>query len=114
MTTKKYLSYYKGQEIVTISFNPKSYKTAESAAKAFYEALKPIVIGRGHYIETELYLFTPEETAALERGRYWYVMWEAGPCDWGIIASSWLYNRRAGWYTEPYYSFDVGFVVQDS
>lgn len=114
MTFKNYIIDSEGKERFATSFDPKSYETTESAAKAFYEALKPIVNGCGQCIKAELYLFTPEESASRGRGRCWYVMWEAGPSDWGIIASMWLYNQRAGWYTEPYYSFDVGFVVQGS
>jgi hypothetical protein len=58
----------------------------------------------------------------------WRVSWEAGPVEWGVLLtlgeSMWLtelelrYDHRPevilesgnGWYTEPHYRFDVGFI----
>jgi hypothetical protein len=56
------------------------------------------------------------------------VSWEAGPAEWGVLLSlgesMWdsefdlkhdhqpeaLLQRGAGWYSEPHFRFDVGFI----
>ena len=60
--------------------------------------------------------------------RCWRASWEAGPAEWGVLLplgeSMWLtvlqlghahrpeviLQRGDGWYTEPQFRFDVGFV----
>lgn len=94
-----------------INYNPDNYLTCEAAAKAFYEALKPAVIAEGQNPDSELFIRSPEETETAGYGRYWQVSWEAGPYEWAVVASlSGLYSRKNGWYTEPYYGFDVCFT----
>ena len=39
------------------------------------------------------------------------VSWESGPYQWAVGASlTFMMNDEAGWFTEPYYSFDLYFV----
>ena len=98
-------------EKLPIQFDPDLYDTPEAAAKAFYEAMKPVVIAAGQNPDSELYLATPQEANERGYGNNWQVSWEAGPYEWGVVASlSFLFSRTKGWYTEPYYGFDVCFV----
>lgn len=100
-------NYGPQQEKLPIDFNPAEYDNPEDAAKAFFEALKPVVEMYGQDPEIECGLRSPAES----EGNGWQVWWEAGPWEWGIVASlEWLHNIKAGWFTEPYYSFDVCFV----
>jgi hypothetical protein len=73
-------------------------------------------------------LWSPEQAAMLGYIPSWRVSWEAGPVEWGVLLtigeSMWLtelelrYDHRPevilqsgnGWYTEPHYRFDVGFI----
>lgn len=101
--------YGPSQLRLPIQYNPANYNNCESAAKAFYEALKPVVEAYGQNPETELFISPPDKTAERGYGRQWQVSWEAGPYEWGIVASmDFMFGN--GWYTEPYYSFDLCFT----
>ena len=93
----------------TLDFNPDQHDTPEKAAKAFYEVLNKFAIAAG-YCETSVSLWNPQE--ASERGyvRNWMVSWKDGPFEWGIYASGVVASRIHGWFTEPYYSFDLCFT----
>jgi hypothetical protein len=93
--------------ILRLDFDPKAHKTPESAARALYEALKPHVVARGQNPETELSLLSPDQTAETGYGKSWWVIWEAGPWEWSIPASFALHGD--GWWTEPYWGFDLQF-----
>lgn len=95
---------------IKIRFEPRKYKTPAGAAKAFHKAMVELLEKWGEsesYIRKELLLLAPEKSASLGYGRCWRVMWESGPFEWAIPASFEAYGP--GWYTEPYYSFDLGF-----
>jgi hypothetical protein len=95
---------------IELNFEPSKYKTPAGAAKAFYKALLELQKGWGNseeYARKETLLLTPERSEALGYGRCWRVMWESGPFEWAIPAS--FEAHGSGWYTEPYYSFDLGF-----
>ncbi len=95
----------------------------EDAARALYDFLQE------HFQPgDECSLWSPDEARSLGYPRWWRVSWEAGPVEWGVLLSlgesMWLtelwlkYDHRpevllrgaAGWYTESYFRFDVGFV----
>lgn len=85
-------------------------KTKQGAAKRLYAGLQDYCEAVG-MPRSEVFIQTPEESAQGGYGKCWRVCFEAGPYEWGISASlDWLFNRGAGWYTEPYYSFDVCFT----
>jgi hypothetical protein len=93
------------------------------SAKTLYEFLQT-------YFEPgdECTLWSPVEAKARGYSPFWRVSWEAGPAEWGVLLtlgeSMWLtelglgHDHRPevllqsgnGWYTEPHYGFDVGFV----
>ena len=98
-------NYGPRQERLAIQYNPQVYSTPEKAAKAFYEALKPVVIAYGQQPESELFLQSPENNDS----GCWRVIWEAGPFEWAIVASL-TFMMTNKWYTEPHYSFDLCFV----
>ena len=94
-----------------INFDPKKYKTKAGAAKAFHKALcKFAKEVYGQNPDIEIFIDTPEESQARGYGRNWRVCWEAGPYEWAFGTSFQVVNTCAGWYTEPYYSFDVCFT----
>lgn len=105
-------SFYGGdatdREALKIDFEPHKYRSCEEAAKAFHEALKPIVRAHGQDPDTETFISDPATSQQRGYGSYWTVSWEAGPYEWGIVASSWVIGEN--WYTEPYYSFDLCFT----
>lgn len=103
-------NYGDNQVRLPIDFDPSKYDTKEAAAKAFYQALRPVVEAYGHDPDIECGIFSPEEASQRGYGAVWVVWWEAGPYQWGIPTSMWLYNYEADWFTEPYYSFDVTFT----
>ena len=97
---------------------------APDAARALYEFLQK------HFKPgDECSLWSPDEAKAMGYSRCWRVSWEAGPVEWGVLLSlgesMWLtelglgHDDRPevllqggnGWYAEPHYRFDVGFVV---
>lgn len=77
-------------------------QTADEAAKAAYEALKPLVQAYGQNPETELFWKTSEEAKAYGHSSA-YVSWEAGPYQWACF--DFVTQRLA----EPHYSFDLVF-----
>jgi hypothetical protein len=96
------------------------------AARALYDFLQE------HFQPgEECSIWSPDEAEALGYPRRWRVSWEAGPVEWGVLLSMgeslWLtefdlrYDHRPevllrgadGWYTEPYYRFDVGFIEKE-
>ena len=94
------------------------------AARALYD-----FIHRHFAAGEECSLWSPEEAEQRGYRPFWRVSWEAGPVEWGVLLSlgesMWLtelelnYNHRPevvleggnGWYTEPHYRFDIGFIV---
>ena len=98
-------------EVMKLNFNPAKYKTQAGAAKAFHKALcKFAKEVYGQVPDVEIHLHNPEQSKERGYGPSWRVSWEAGPFEWGIYASQQVFNYEAGWYTEPYYSFDVCFA----
>jgi hypothetical protein len=97
--------------------------TAPDAARALYTFLQKHFDPRD-----ECSLWSPAEAVVRGYGRCWWVSWEAGPVEWGVLLSlgesMWLtelgleHDGRPevllqsgnGWYAEPYHRFDVGFV----
>jgi hypothetical protein len=113
MNDQRYIAnseYGDYQEKIAIDFDPSQHETPEAAAKAFYEALKPVVKSYGQDPEIECGIYDPETASQREYGHTWVVWWEAGPYQWGIVAQTWLHNTDAGWFTEPHFSFDVCFT----
>lgn len=105
-------NYGSQQMKLPIDFDPSKFTTAADAAKAFYAALYPVVRKCfNQNPDVELALWSPEEAEQRGYQKAWMVSWESGPWEWGVATSlAWLFNRTAGWYTEPHYSFDVSFV----
>ncbi len=92
---------------LVLAYNPAKYKTQAAAAKGLYEALKRVAKKMGQ-AESEVRLYTPEESERFGTGKCWRVCWEAGPYEWAVRAS---YQISGEWgYTEPYYSFDLCFT----
>lgn len=98
------------RERVPIDFDPRQYDTPEDAAKAFHKALRATVTAYGQNPDTECFILTPEQARKRGVGNNWQVSWEAGPWEWGIVASAWVNHPAGKWYTEPYYSFDLCFT----
>lgn len=96
-----------GFESLTIDYDPKQYKTKAAAAKALYKALVKAEIELGGS-ESEVIIQTPEESEAGGYGKNWRVIWESGLFEWAYASG--VENHEAGWYTEPYYSFDLCFT----
>lgn len=104
-------NYGDNQLKLPIDYDPPKYLSCGDAAKALYEALKPVVTAYGQDPASELCLFDPSEALQRGYGNNWTVSWEAGPSEWGIVASSWLYGGPlAAWFTEPHFSFDLTFT----
>jgi hypothetical protein len=96
-----------GFESLTIDYDPKRYKTKAAAAKALHKALTKLELELGGN-ESEVIIQTPKESEAGGYGKNWRVIWESGIYEWAIAAE--IHNYKAGWYTEPYYSFDLCFT----
>ena len=96
--------------VMTLNFNPTEHKTAEAAAKALHAALIPHVELRGQNPSIELSIHSPNETPEYcpTGDKSWWVIWEAGPYDWGVIAS--FDAHGPSWWTEPYWGFDLLFI----
>ena len=80
----------------------------------------------------ECSLWSPSEAEARGYDPFWRVSWEAGPAEWGVLLSlgesMWLteldlkhdhhpevlLQSGDGWYTEPHYRCDVGFIEDKS
>jgi len=98
---------------------------AEDAARALYNLIQE-TYGAGE----ECSLWSPQQAAKRGYGPFWRVSWEAGPVEWGVLLtlgeSMWLtewelsHDHRPevilqsgdGWYTEPHYRFDIGFIEE--
>jgi len=89
-----------------VDFDPSKYKTKAGAAKAFHAALTKLATGPFGHAPTELALFTPAQSEEMGYGRFWHVMWEAGPWSWAINT----FVEGPWGYCEPYYSFSVQFT----
>ena len=100
-------------------------QNAASAARALYDFIQK------HFSPSEeCSLWSPEEAKTLGYGPFWRVSWEAGPVEWGVLLtlgeSMWLteldlshehkpevvLQSGNGWYTEPHYRFDIGFIEE--
>ena len=89
-----------------------SLKTPRAAATRLHRALLKDAEAMGWaYPEEEIFLMDPDKSASVGCGREWRVMWESGPSEWAVVLS--LNPQSNHWFTEPYYSFDVGFVTGD-
>ena len=94
--------------VLVLDFKPSKYTSKAGAAKALYKALCKAAEERGQNPDYEVSIQNPEECQKLGYGKNWRVSWEAGPYQWAVFASLYgVWNRKAGWYTEPYYSFDL-------
>ena len=93
-----------------VEFDPLKYKTKAGAAKALYKALCETSKKFGHDPAWEVHLMAPKKSSEMGYGNNWRVSWEAGPYQWAIGTSFQVCNHAAGWYTEPYYSFDLCFT----
>jgi len=93
---------------IQIDFDPSKYKTKAAAAKALYAALVKLNKESGGPAG-EVFIKNPEQREAQGYGRVWHVSWESGPYQWAIGTAFEVCNYEAGWYTEPYYGFDLSF-----
>ncbi len=115
--------------LVQLQENPLDLQamSATEAAHALFDFIQRIY-GPGD----ECSLWSP--TQAVDRGHrpFWRVSWEAGPVEWGVLLtlgeSMWLtefalrHDHRPevmlqsgyGWYTEPHYRFDIGFIEEET
>ena len=80
-------------------------KTKANAAKRLFSVLQQYAKDFG-YPDGEVFIRSPEES----NGNGWQVCFEGGPYQWAMEASWLVCNEEAGWYTEPYYSFDLCFT----
>jgi hypothetical protein len=95
-----------------------TYKTTSGAAKALHRHLVANAGGLSERPSRDIVLLTPERGEELGYGRFWRIMWEGGPYDWGIeMTGNYTFwgvtglDRTQGFYLEPFYSFDVGFIT---
>ena len=94
-----------------LDFDASKFKTKAGAAKALYKALCKLAKDMGQDSDIEVRLYTPEQSFARGYTTGWQVQWESGPYEWAIGASFQVENYSGGgWYTEPYYSFDLCFT----
>lgn len=93
---------------IKMDYEPRAYRTKEEAAKGLYEALRKHAANIYGQSPGEVFIQTPDESAASGYGRNWRVCWEAGPFEWAIGAS---FQVTGPWgFTEPYYGFDLCFT----
>jgi hypothetical protein len=87
------------------------YTSKAAAADALYKHLRELAAAIGQNPDIEVAILNPEQAEAHGVGRNWWVCWEAGPSMWavGYSLSGLARNFEAGWYTEPYYGFDLSF-----
>lgn len=82
----------------------------------------------GYDPNVECVLLSPKQSHDIGLDRLWRVMWESGSYNWGFYLScggvtfvkydgNWdtsepeiILGEPDGWYLEPHYTFDVGFV----
>ena len=100
------------QEYLAKHFESSKYKSKAGAAKAFHKVICKLAKDIfGHNPDIEVALMTPDRSQECGYGKQWRVMWEAGPYEWaiGVSMSNSGNCYKQGWFTEPYYSFDLGF-----
>lgn len=108
MLTLRTLAYNEkaGRDMPTdvgqIMFTPAHYPKKEDAATAFFAALKAFAVANGY--NPDNVIMNP----SYAEGHYPCVCWEEGPYQWGQYMTEYLHAH--GWYTEPFYSFDVCFT----
>jgi len=95
---------------INVDFDPAKYKSKSEAAQALHKELCKMAKKLGQDPKTEVFITSPQKSAEMGYGNCWRVSWEAGPYQWAIGTSFQVLNREAGWYTEPYYSFDLCFT----
>lgn len=103
---KEYLAWAQGID-TTVAPSSKEDAVVRAAACLFKKAAAYI----GKAWAYEVLVFPPEQTE-WEGSGDWRLCWEGGPDGWGISGAVVpdRYRRRAdnrGWYTEPYFSFDI-------
>lgn len=85
-----------------IDFDPKKYNSKTDAAHAFHDALRQFAKANGY--NSNNVIMNPD----YHDGQGPCVCWEEGPYQWGQYMTEYLHAN--GWYTEPFYSFDVCFT----
>lgn len=88
-----------------LDFDPSKYATKAGAAKALYRALVKLNKELGGP-DGEVIIRSPKEDSPCGHP-CWWVSWESGPYAWAPATD--VSNYDAGWYTEPYWSFDLAF-----
>lgn len=83
-------------------------KTAETMAKATYEACRAAAKAIGQDPDIEVALRRPGEPRHFPGTQGWCVVWEAGPYEWAVPVSL-MIGSATGKLCEPYYSFDLCF-----
>lgn len=106
---------------------------AKEAAQKLYEWCCELSKKDGQNPEIEVRLLAPDRSKELGYGECWRVMWESGPFEWAVALSNggtafgpenndYSYKKppevilwkdgpnEGGWFAEPYYSFDIGFI----
>lgn len=89
-------------EVGQIDFDPQKYTDKQEAAKAFHSALQQFARENGY--NPDYVIMDPD----YHDGQGPCVCWEEGPYQWGQYMTEHLHAN--GWYTEPFYSFDVTFT----
>ncbi len=82
-----------------IASKAKTYVTAKGQATAALKVIRKFAKESGHNPDIECFM-------RKDHGG-WMVSYEAGPYEWGIVASHQMYE--AGLHAEAYYSFDLVF-----
>jgi hypothetical protein len=95
---------------IDLDFDASKYKTKAGAAKGPLQGPVQFARAIGQNPDIEVQLYTPEQSKERGYTSGWQVQWEAGPYQWAIGASFQVANYKAGWFTEPYYSFDLCFT----
>lgn len=90
------------KEIGQINFDPANYRDKQKAAEAFHVALQDFARENGY--DPKNVILNPD----YYDGHGPCVCWEEGPYQWGQYMTEYLHAH--GWYTEPFYSFDVCFT----
>ena len=106
--------YYTGEKgpgcEVDIEFEPEEHETPEEAAKGLYKAIVKSLSEKEEFDDypmDEMKLWSPERTKRYSGIEAWSIVWEGGLYEWGIGTSMVAHGK--GWWTEPYYSFDMHF-----
>lgn len=96
-----------GEGSLDLDFDPSKYSTKAGAAKALYRALVKLNKELGG-ADGEVIIRSPKEDSP-NGYPCWWVCWEGGPYSWACPTSFDVSNHTAGWYSEPYWSFDLAF-----